>query len=101
MRLFPFPDDLIALQHEWTAAYRLLAGRPRLGTAALRRRLIELSCRINVHPYWEGSGWSTAGRVELRRAAEAAAGLGGAGRGGADRAVGGGFAETGSQVGSR
>ncbi|WP_411103816.1 hypothetical protein [Streptomyces sp. cmx-4-9] len=85
MKSFPFPDDLIQLQQQWTATYRRLADladRPGHGAAELRRELIVLSCRISAHPYWEASGWSTAGRVELRRAAEAAAsGAGGAAAG--------------------
>ncbi|MFJ4777977.1 hypothetical protein [Streptomyces sp. NPDC088762] len=72
MKSFPFPADLIKLQQQWTAAYRRLADRPGHGEAELRRELIGLSCRISAHPYWEASGWSTAGRVELRQAAEAA-----------------------------
>ncbi|WP_406368162.1 hypothetical protein [Streptomyces sp. NBC_01546] len=93
MKSFPFPDDLIKLQQQWTAAYQRLADRPGQGGAELRRELIVLSCRISAYPYWEGSGWSTAGRVELRQAAEAA-----------DRAAGhrrGGFAAAGPGARSR
>lgn len=70
MPYFPFPDDLVALQREQIRTYRRLALQPALHTAELRRALIRLSCLISAHPYWEQRGWSTAGRVELRRAAE-------------------------------
>ncbi|MFK0017069.1 hypothetical protein [Streptomyces sp. NPDC091027] len=70
MAHFHFPDDLIALQREQIRIYRQLAQQPALHTAELRRTLIRLSCLISAHPYWERRGWSTAGRVELRRAAE-------------------------------
>lgn len=70
MPYFPFPDDLVALMREQIRIYRQLALHPTLHTAELRRALIRLSCLISAHPYWEQRGWSTAGRVELRRAAE-------------------------------
>ncbi|WP_327310036.1 hypothetical protein OG730_43490 (plasmid) [Streptomyces sp. NBC_01298] len=70
MSHFPFPADLVALQREQLRIYRQLALQPALHTAELRRALIRLSCLISAHPYWEQRGWSTAGRVELRRAAE-------------------------------
>ncbi|MFF1414055.1 hypothetical protein ACFVX6_30395 [Streptomyces sp. NPDC058289] len=69
---FPFPDDLVALQREQIRTYRALALQPALHTAVLRRELIRLSCLISAHPYWEQRGWSTTGRVELRRTAEKA-----------------------------
>ncbi|MEW2373888.1 hypothetical protein AB0940_31695 [Streptomyces sp. NPDC006656] len=47
-----------------------LALRPTSRTAELRRGLIRLPCLITSHPYWAERGWSTAGRIELVRAAE-------------------------------
>ncbi|MEW1636065.1 hypothetical protein AB0469_18555 [Streptomyces sp. NPDC093801] len=67
-----FPDDLVELQAAWLATYAALARRPaRAGTAAQRRRLISLSCRIAAHPYWTAPGRSRAALVELRRQARA------------------------------
>ncbi|MFJ2851292.1 MULTISPECIES: hypothetical protein [Streptomyces] len=68
MDRFPFPDDLIAAQLEWHGAYHALAvPRPRHVTE-LRRRLLLLSVRIELHPWWSTpAGWSPAARVELRR----------------------------------
>ncbi|MGW5852368.1 hypothetical protein ACWFQ8_31260 [Streptomyces sp. NPDC055254] len=67
---FRFPDDLISLKRQQIRAYNQLALRPAVGAAELRRELIRLSCLISSHPYWAERGWSTAGRVELLRAAE-------------------------------
>ncbi|MFI5987345.1 hypothetical protein ACIBEA_41550 [Streptomyces sp. NPDC051555] len=44
--------------------------RPAVGAAELRRELIRLSCLISSHSYWAERDWSTAGRIELLRAAE-------------------------------
>ncbi|WP_331722648.1 hypothetical protein [Streptomyces sp. NBC_00122] len=70
MKSFPFPDDLVDLKRRQIGTYNQLALRPALGAAELRRELIRLFCLISSHPYWEERGWSTAGRVELHRAAE-------------------------------
>ncbi|MFE5679740.1 hypothetical protein ACFQ7B_38530 [Streptomyces erythrochromogenes] len=67
---FRFPDDLISLKRQQIHTYNQLALRPTLGAAELRRELIRLSCLISSHPYWAERGWSTAGRIELFRAAE-------------------------------
>ncbi|MBT2467708.1 hypothetical protein J7E97_07450 [Streptomyces sp. ISL-66] len=69
MAHFPFPDDLVSLKRQQIRIYGRLALQPALGTAELRRELIRLSCLISSHPYWERGGWSTAGQVELHRAA--------------------------------
>jgi hypothetical protein len=62
-----FPPDLIRAQRDWNRTYEALARRP-LHTAALRRRLQELSVRLAAHPFWETeAGRSPAARVELRR----------------------------------
>ncbi|MFD9306824.1 hypothetical protein ACFWCB_29860 [Streptomyces sp. NPDC060048] len=64
-----FPDDLVLLQSAWLCTYEELARQPaHPGTTACRRRLIQLSCAIETHPFWAGS---TASRVELRRQARA------------------------------
>ncbi|WP_405545233.1 hypothetical protein OG478_32975 [Streptomyces phaeochromogenes] len=66
-----FPPDLIRAQRDWIRTYEALARRPR-HTAALRRRLQELSSWLAAHPFWEtDSGRSPAARVELRRQARA------------------------------
>ncbi|MFF4347882.1 hypothetical protein [Streptomyces sp. NPDC001530] len=66
-----FPPDLIETQRDWIRTYEALARRP-LHTAALRRRLQELSSRLASHPFWDtGVGRSPAARVELRRQARA------------------------------
>ncbi|MFD7096404.1 hypothetical protein [Streptomyces xanthophaeus] len=67
---FRFPDDLISLKRQEIRTYNQLALRPTTGAAELRRELIRLSCLISSHPYWAERGWSTAGRIELFRAAE-------------------------------
>ncbi|WP_206308886.1 hypothetical protein [Streptomyces sp. A1136] len=69
-----FPDDLIHLQQQWTRTYNLLAVGQEKGAAELRRELIGLSCLISGLPFWRAGGYSAVRRVELRRAAEAAAG---------------------------
>ncbi|CAM5666447.1 hypothetical protein SAVIM338S_06912 [Streptomyces avidinii] len=69
MAHFPFPDDLVSLKRQQIEIYRRLSVQPDVGTAELRRELIRFSCLISSHPYWEQGGWSTAGQVELRRAA--------------------------------
>ncbi|MDJ0382329.1 hypothetical protein [Streptomyces sp. G-G2] len=70
MTPFRFPDDLISLKRRQVRAYHQLALRPAVGAAELRRELIRLSCLISSHPYWAERGWSSAGRIELFRAAE-------------------------------
>lgn len=67
---FRFPADLISLKRRQIRTYNQLALRPTVGAAELRRELIRLSCLISSHPYWAERGWSTAGKVELFRAAE-------------------------------
>ncbi|MFD9410172.1 hypothetical protein ACFWBN_24615 [Streptomyces sp. NPDC059989] len=67
-----FPDDLISLQTAWLRTYADLARQPaQASTAALRRRLITLSCRLAAHPFWSVPGCSSAARVELLRRARA------------------------------
>ncbi len=73
MTHFLFPGDLVDLKRRQIRVYNRLALRPAVGVAELRRELIRLSCLISSHPYWEEHGWSTAGRVELFRAAESRA----------------------------
>ncbi|MFJ4972692.1 hypothetical protein [Streptomyces sp. NPDC088755] len=70
MESFPFPNDLIRAQRAWHAAYRELSSpRPRHATE-LRRRLLDLSCRIQWHPFWSTPpGRTPAARVELKRRA--------------------------------
>ncbi|MEU5069598.1 hypothetical protein AB0G95_36820 [Streptomyces virginiae] len=69
-----FPDDLLDLQATWLRTYADLARLPpQASTAALRRRLITLSCRIASHPFWAVPGRSPAVQVELRRRARARA----------------------------
>ncbi|MFI5987333.1 hypothetical protein ACIBEA_41490 [Streptomyces sp. NPDC051555] len=70
MTPFRFPDGLIRLKREQVRVYNQLATPPAVGAAELRRELIRLSCLISSHPYWAERGWSTAGRIELLRAAE-------------------------------
>ncbi|MEV6733736.1 hypothetical protein [Streptomyces sp. NPDC051364] len=67
---FRFPADLISLKRQQIRAYNQLALRPTVAAAELRRELIRLSCLISSHPYWAERCWSTAGRIELFRAAE-------------------------------
>ncbi|MFF3677402.1 hypothetical protein ACFYYS_25910 [Streptomyces sp. NPDC002120] len=58
-----YPDDLLDLQAAWLRTYTDLARQPiGAGTAALRRRLIVLSCRIEAHPFWAVPGRSRAAR---------------------------------------
>lgn len=65
-----FPDDLVRAQRDWLVTYQQLAV-PRLRhMTALRRRLLDLSSRIQWHPFWSTpSGRTPAARVELRRLA--------------------------------
>jgi len=63
----PFPPDLIKVQRDWNRTYAALGRRP-VHTAALRRRLQQLSARLASHPFWETrAGRAPAARVELRR----------------------------------
>lgn len=71
MTTFRFPTDLVEVKRQQIRAYNRLALKPAYGASELRRELIRVSCLISSHPYWSEHGWSTAGRVELRRAAEA------------------------------
>ncbi|MDT0307307.1 hypothetical protein RM780_10065 [Streptomyces sp. DSM 44917] len=66
MRLPDFPHDLIRDQHAWNVTYAELAVAGPSTYAALRRRLIWLSCRIAVHPFW-AADQSRAAWGELRR----------------------------------
>ncbi|MER6256291.1 hypothetical protein ABT224_33570 [Streptomyces sp. NPDC001584] len=70
MTSFRFPADLIELKRQQIRACNRLAVKPAQGASELRRELIRVSCLISSHGYWSEHGWSTAGRVELRRAAE-------------------------------
>ncbi|WP_432073160.1 hypothetical protein [Streptomyces wuyuanensis] len=64
-----FPPDLLRLQIDWIRTYEALARQaPTESTTALRRRLIELSCRLAGHDFWAGPG-GTAERASLRRTA--------------------------------
>ncbi|MGW0168676.1 hypothetical protein ACWDWT_26390 [Streptomyces sp. NPDC003343] len=61
-----FPPELMQTQRDWNRTYEALARRPRQ-TAALCRRLRELSGRLAAHPYWNTrAGRSPAAKVELR-----------------------------------
>jgi hypothetical protein len=58
-------------QRDWDRTYEALARRPPQ-TAALRRRLQELSGRLASHPYWRTlAGRSPSAKVELRQQARA------------------------------
>ncbi|MFC9844318.1 LexA family protein [Streptomyces sp. NPDC060223] len=62
-----FPLDLIQAQRDWNRTYAALERRP-LHTAALRRRLQQLSARLASHSFWETkAGRSPGARVDLRR----------------------------------
>ena len=62
-----FPLDLIQAQRDWNRTYAALERRP-VHTAALRRRLQQLSAHLAAHPFWETeAGRSPSARVELRR----------------------------------
>ena len=62
-----FPLDLIQAQRDWNRMYAALERRP-VHTAALRRRLQQLSAHLAAHPFWETeAGRSPSARVELRR----------------------------------
>ncbi|MFD0623048.1 hypothetical protein ACFQ2K_09755 [Streptomyces sanglieri] len=67
---YPYPDGLVRAQRDWLATYRQLAEpRPR-HTTALRRRLLDLSARVQWHPFWSTPPGTPAARVELRRLAD-------------------------------
>ncbi|MER7763043.1 hypothetical protein [Streptomyces sp. NPDC097619] len=70
-----FPDDLIALQQQWTRVFNHLAVHAPAGAAGhrLRQELLALSFRVNGHPHW-GREWSMARRSVLQQAASAAPG---------------------------
>ncbi|MDT0341452.1 hypothetical protein [Streptomyces litchfieldiae] len=68
MALSDFPADLVRDQHAWNRTYQALATAGPLNHTALRRRLIRLSCRIMIHPFW-GDGRRSATLGELRRRA--------------------------------
>lgn len=61
-----FPDDLVQTQCDWLRTYEELARHPATGTTALRRRLIDLSCRLDRHPFWTAADRPSASRVGLR-----------------------------------
>ncbi|MFJ2833153.1 hypothetical protein ACIPC1_37380 [Streptomyces sp. NPDC087263] len=62
-----YPLDLIQAQRDWNRTYAALERRP-LHTAALRRRLQQLSARLASHSFWETrAGRSPGARVGLRR----------------------------------
>ncbi|MER7000354.1 hypothetical protein [Streptomyces sp. NPDC000410] len=72
MNPFRFPDDLVALQAAWLLTYDALAQTPDdVGTTALRRRLIDLSCRLHSHPFRPPTGSGPTGGFELRHQARA------------------------------
>lgn len=60
-----FPSDLMEAQTAWYATYEKLADAAVDGTAAHRRRLLNLSRLIAAHPYWETSAGTPAARVAL------------------------------------
>ena len=61
-----FPLDLIQTQRDLNRVYASLERRPAT-TAALRRRLQQLTVRLAAHPYWETTaGRSPAAKVALR-----------------------------------
>ncbi|MFE2329735.1 hypothetical protein ACFXD5_38545 [Streptomyces sp. NPDC059385] len=70
-----FPDDLIALQQQWTRLFNHLVVRAPAGAAGheLRQELLALSFRVNGHPHW-GREWSMARRSVLQRVASTAPG---------------------------
>ncbi|MFC7912479.1 hypothetical protein [Streptomyces sp. NPDC057386] len=68
MRNQPIPDDLVRTQVEWMCAYQALA-HGEGSYAALRRRLVTLSARVDAHPYWEGRTPPAGARAQVRRLA--------------------------------
>ncbi|NGN68444.1 hypothetical protein G5C51_31675 [Streptomyces sp. A7024] len=65
-----YPSELLAAQRDWYATYAHLAAEPGPQTAALRRRLLQLSRQIAAHPYWRSpAGASPAARMQLKQAA--------------------------------
>ncbi|MFF4105426.1 hypothetical protein [Streptomyces sp. NPDC001903] len=71
-----FPDDLVALQQQWTRVFNRLAGDPPADGHEMRMELLRLSFRLDAHPHWatNDSGWSRAARHELQNVASAAPG---------------------------
>ncbi|MGQ7754892.1 hypothetical protein ACUN29_41825 (plasmid) [Streptomyces sp. WC2508] len=59
----------IRAQRDWLAAYRQLAEPCPRRTTVLRRRLLDLSARVQWHPFWSTPPGTPAARVELRRLA--------------------------------
>ncbi|MFF1693581.1 hypothetical protein ACFVXC_08155 [Streptomyces sp. NPDC058257] len=68
-----FPSDLMEAQTAWYATYEQLALAAADGTAAHRRRLLNLSRLIAAHPYWETAAGTPAARVALKELARAKA----------------------------
>lgn len=64
-----FPDDLLQAQVEWYRTYGQLADTSGTQTAALRRRLLQLSARIAGHPFWEQNSNGPAARMALKQTA--------------------------------
>ncbi|TFI28936.1 hypothetical protein [Streptomyces sp. 4R-3d] len=46
-----FPDDLVRIQHAWTATYQALVVCRPADNTMLRRRLLRLSARLFWHPH--------------------------------------------------
>ncbi|WP_329112867.1 hypothetical protein [Streptomyces sp. NBC_01465] len=74
MTSHPFPADLLEAQTHWYRTYAELAAEAQsTGSAAQRRRLLQLSRRIASHPYWESPAGTPAARVALKELARTGA----------------------------
>ncbi|MFI8497800.1 hypothetical protein ACIGFK_04765 [Streptomyces sp. NPDC085524] len=71
-----FPDDLVALQQQWTRIFNQLASGPAAGSHEMRMQLLRLSLRLDSHPHWASTeaGWSRRARSKLQRHASSAPG---------------------------
>lgn len=73
MPRYDFPDHLVQAQIAWHATYQRLAAAAAasaLETAALRRRLQQLSVQITADPYWAAiPGRAPAARMALKQLA--------------------------------
>ncbi|MFZ3562788.1 hypothetical protein [Streptomyces sp. BH055] len=66
------PDDLVRTQVAALRIYEALAhaGSGRSQTE-LRRRLVQLTARVDAHPHWQGCTPPASARAEVRRLARA------------------------------
>nr|MDT0516194.1 hypothetical protein [Streptomyces sp. DSM 41633] len=80
-----FPDDLVALEQQWTRIFTRLAADPPADGHEIRRELLGLSLRLDAHPHraTTEAGWSRAARRALQHYPGAAPG----GRGAAGHAM--------------